>query len=179
MWPAFAALIVVDAIVGHALPPAGESQGLFAAGLLGAVLNVLCLVLSRPIGSFARRWRKDLPLVVARDYAACWLMGLTASVMLVAGLAHHPTVIDHQHAMRNAIARAQAWIGARAPAEFRDNVERTNTFALDPGSLYRVCVAGMHSQRTYCVVVNSRIPFERSVSFSGYEPNSVFAAGSR
>jgi hypothetical protein len=42
-----------------------------------------------------------------------------------------------------------------------------------------VCVPGAHSRRTYCVVVNARAPFARSVRFSGYEPNSVFAAGTR
>jgi hypothetical protein len=179
MWPAFAALTVIDAIAGHALPPAGESQSVLAAGLLGGVLNVLGLVFSRPIGALARRWRGDLPIVVARDYAACWLMGIAAAGVLVAGLAHRPTIVDHRQSMRDAIARAQAWIGARAPQEFRDRLVRADIVVVEAGSLYRVCVPGAHSHRTYCVVVNSRVPFARSVSFSGYEPNSVFAAGSR
>ena len=42
--------------------------------------------------------------------------------------------------MRDATARAQAWIGDRAPAEFRRNVEELDTYAIQPGSVYRTCV---------------------------------------
>lgn len=179
MWPLFAALTIVDAVVGHALPPSGESQELLAAALLGAVLNVLALVLSRPVGAMIRHVRQDLPVVVVRDYAACWLMGVVSASLLTAGLIHRPLVVDHERSMRDAIARAQAWIGYRAPPEFRSNVAHTSTVVVEPGSLFRVCVPGVHSGRTYCVIVNSRAPLAVSVRFSGYEPNSAFAAGTR
>ncbi len=79
--------------------------------------------------------------------------------------------------MREATARAQAWIGDRAPAEFRRNVEELDTYAIQPGSVYRTCVPSPHRSRSYCVIVKTYLPFARSVTFAGYEPNSVFAAG--
>ena len=48
---------------------------------------------------------------------------------------------------------------------------------IQPGSVYRTCVRDRSHTRTYCVVVHMRMPFARSVSFSGYEPNSVMSAG--
>jgi hypothetical protein len=79
--------------------------------------------------------------------------------------------------MSDAIARAQAWIGDRAPAEFRRNVQFVSAYALQPGSIYRVCVVSEYGGRTYCVIVKPALPFARSVTFSGYEPNSVLSTG--
>jgi hypothetical protein len=38
-------------------------------------------------------------------------------------------------------------------------------------------VPSARTGRTYCVIVNTRAPFARSVTFDGYEPNSVFSEG--
>jgi hypothetical protein len=100
-----------------------------------------------------------------------------AAALLVAGLAHHSTLVAHRSMMNDAITRAQAWIGDRAPAEFRRNLRFVSTFAIQPGSIYRTCVPSDHRDRTYCVIVKTNLPFARSVSFAGYEPNSVFAQG--
>jgi hypothetical protein len=82
--------------------------------------------------------------------------------------------------MRDAVVRAQAFIGDHAPAEFRGHsLRRADTVTIEPGAIYRTCVRGAATQRTYCVVVKTRLPLERSVEFAGYEPNSVFAAGTR
>ena len=120
MWPLFGLLTVIDAVIGRALPAAGESESIGGAALLGAVVNLLALaVLSWPAGRLLRRRRPDLPMIVARDYAGSWLMAIAAAAVLAAGLGHRPTVLAHQRALREAIVRAQAWIGYRAPAEFR------------------------------------------------------------
>ena len=178
MWPLFVALTVLDAVIGHALPLAGESQGLGAAALLGAIFNLLAIVLlARPAASLLRRRRKDLPAIVARDYAGSWLMGLATVAVLVAGIAHHPTITAHKAALRDAIVRAQAWIGTRAPAEFRRHLAVVDDFTIEPGRMFRICVLSDVRVRTYCVIVMTDLPFTRSVRFAGYEPNSIFAAG--
>ena len=79
--------------------------------------------------------------------------------------------------MQDAITRAQAWIGDRAPAEFRRNLEFVSTVAIEPGRVYRTCVPSVDGRRTYCVIVNTNLPFAQSVSFAGYESNAVFAQG--
>lgn len=179
MWPAFVGLIVVDAAIGHLLPPVGERQTLFAAALAGLLLNLLgVILLSWPVGVLIRRRRPDLPQSVARDYGGTAVVLAITTVLLVAGLAHHSSIASDQAAMRDAIVRAEAFIGDRAPDRFRRNVRLIDTVAIQPGSVYRMCVPEVHGIRTYCVVVNTQLPFSRSVRFAGYEPNSVLSEGS-
>src|ERR1700745_4257028 len=82
LWPAFVAFTVADAVIGHNLPPAGSTESLTAAGLLGLVLNLLgVLLLSRPIGWALKRARADMPGVVARNYGGTIaVLALTATL---------------------------------------------------------------------------------------------------
>ncbi len=178
LWPAFVAMVAVDAAVGYLRPPAGDSESIPAAAIAGLALNLLAvLLLSRPLGALLRRLRPDLPGIVARNYAGTSVVVAVTLVLLAAGLAHHGSVVADQAAMRDATVRAEAWIGDRAPAEFRRDVGLSSTFAIQPGSVYRTCVPSQDGDRTYCVIVKTQLPFGRSVRFDGYEPNSVFADG--
>jgi hypothetical protein len=179
LWPAFAAATGADAVIGHALPPAGDSQTLFGAALLGGALNLLAVLLcSRPLGALIRKRRRDLPAFVAKDYGGTLAIVFVAAVIVAAGLAHRATISSNARAMQDAIVRAQAWIGDHAPDQFRRDIAVVSTYTIEPGSAYRMCVLGHDDpRRTYCVVVRPRLPFARSVSFGGYEPNSVFAQG--
>ena len=178
LYPAFAIATIADALIGHLLPPSGETQTVVAAVLAGWFLNLIAvLVLSWPLGVVLRRARPDMPKVVARDYAGTTAVVAVTAVLLIVGIAHHPSVVAHREAMRDAIVRAQAYIGARAPAEFRRNLEHVSTIAIEPGSIYRTCVASDRDTRTYCVVVKTHLPLAESVSFDGYESNQVFAQG--
>jgi hypothetical protein len=181
LWPAFAAVTILDALLGRALPPSGDTQSLVGAGLVACFLNLLGIVLlGRLFGAILRRRRRDLPRIVARDYGGTTAIVTIAAVLLAAGLINHSTVIEHQQAKRDAIVRAQAWIGDHAPAEFRSHMALVDTYAIEPGSIYRVCMPSSRGgARTYCVVVSTRMPFAQSVKSDGYEPNSVFAAGAR
>jgi hypothetical protein len=100
-----------------------------------------------------------------------------AAVLLTVGLVHRPVIQARQRATSDAIARAQAWIGDRAPDEFRRNLEFVSLLAIEPGTIYRACVPSDRGGRSYCVIVDRSLPFQRSVKFSGYEPNSVLDAG--
>lgn len=178
LWPTFVAAILVDVLIGTALPPAGDAQAPFAAGLDGLALNTLGLILlSRPLAAVIRRRRPDLPTVVARDYAGTGIVVGVVTLLLAAGLAHHATLVRDRHALSDAISRAQAYIGARAPAGFRGNVRWISTFAIMPGRLYRACVPSTDGRRTYCVIVDTKAAFPGGVSFAGYEPNSAFSTG--
>jgi hypothetical protein len=178
LWPIFVVMIAVDAALAVILPISGESESAVAGALSGLFLNLLVvLLLSRPLGALLRRARPDLPAVVARNYAGTSVVLVVSAVLLLAGLLHHSTVVANQNAMRDAGTRAQAWIGDRAPAEFRRNVRLLNTFAIEPGSIYRSCVPGTGDSRSYCVIVKTQLPFAQSVRFAGYEPNAVFAEG--
>lgn len=178
LWPVFVAMIAVDGVVGHALPLAGDSESIAGAAIGGLVLNVLAvLLLSRPVGALLRRVRPDLPSVVARNYAGTFVVLAVSAILLSAGVAHHGTVVSNQNALQDAMERAQAFIGDRAPAAFRRNARWLDTYTIQPGSMYRTCVPSPNGNRSYCVIVKTYLPFARSVSFAGYEPNSVFAEG--
>jgi hypothetical protein len=178
LWPAFAAMTVVDAVIGHLLPVSGDSESLPAAGLAGLVASLIAVVLlSRPLGGLRRRIRPNLPAGVARNQAGTSVVFAVTAVFLAAGLAHHQTVVGDQRAMQDAIARAQAWIGARASDTFVRDLRFVNTFAIQPGSIYRICVPSMNGRQDYCVVVDTQLPFPRSVRAAGSEPNSVLSEG--
>ena len=178
LWPAFVAFTIVDAVIGHDLPPAGSTETLFAAALLGLFLNLLgVLFLSRPLGWALRRVRPDMPQVVARDYGGTIVVLTLTATLLLAGVIHRPAIETSQRAMRDAIARAQAWIGDRAPDEFRRNLQVVSLLAIQTGTIYRACVPNVENTKTYCVIVNRSLPFDQSVTFSGYEPNATLASG--
>lgn len=178
LWPVFIVLTLVDAALGHLRPPFGNSESVAAAAIAGLALNLLAvLLLSRPLGSLIRRRRPDLPGMVARNYAGTSVVVAVTVGLLAGGLVHHAAVVSDQAAMRDATIRAQAWIGDRAPAEFRRNARLSDTFAIQPGSIYRTCVPSRRGDRNYCVIVKTQLPFARSVRFDGYEPNSVFMQG--
>src|SRR5438552_3832177 len=97
MWPAFAALTLLDAIIGHALPPQGETQSFMGALLVACVLNLIAVVLlTRPTAIALRRFRPDLPKLVARDYAGRAVVLAVTAALLIAGLVHRPTILQHQ-----------------------------------------------------------------------------------
>lgn len=178
LWPAFVGAIVLDAVIGHALPPQGQSQTLVAAALLAVVLNLLgVILLCRPLAGLIRRRRPDLPMVIARDYAGRAVILSIALVLTLVGLVHHSSIVSQDTAMRDAVARAQAFIGDRAPDPFRRHLDALSTFEIQSGRIYRVCAASAGGSHDYCVIVKTNLPFERSVSFAGHEPNSIFAAG--
>jgi hypothetical protein len=178
LWPVFIAATVVDAVLEHLRPPAGLAQSVASAALVGLVLNLLAvLLLSRPLGALLRRVRRDLPGVVARNYAGTAVVLAVSASLLLAGVVHHSSVVANEMALRDATVRAEAWIGDHAEPEFRRNVGLANTFAIEPGSVYRTCVPGRDARRSYCVIVKTDLPFARSVRFSGSTPNAVFAQG--
>lgn len=178
LWPVFIVAAVADGLIGHLLPPAGDAETIVSAALIGLVLNLVgVILLSRPLGALLRRARRDLPAVVARDYAGTVVVLAVSAGVLAAGLVHRATVLAHQQALHDATVRAEAFIGDRAPAAFRADAQDTSTLAIEEGFLYRVCVPSADHKRTYCVIVNTHLPFARSVTFSGYEPNWIFGQG--
>jgi hypothetical protein len=178
LWPAFAAATIADALIGHALPASGDTESVAGALLAGLVLNLLAVILlSRPLGMVLRRRRRDMPLLIARNYAGTLVVALVTGGFVAVGLAHHADVMSNRRAARDAIVRAQAFIGDRAPPTFRRNLQWVDMFAIEPGRIYRACVPSQDGRRTYCVIVDDRLPLQRSVRFSGYEPNAVFSEG--
>jgi hypothetical protein len=178
MWKTFVALIAVDAAIGHALPPLGDSQSVVGAALVGSFLGLAAIVLlSWPAMLIIRRFRKDLPKVIARDYGGTTALLAVTVGLLVAGIVHHGTLAADRSALQDATAQAQAYVGDHAPAQFRSNLQAVNVFEVQPPRFYRVCVFNKTDTRNYCVVVDRDKPFGQSVRFDGYEPNGILDQG--
>jgi uncharacterized membrane protein YhaH (DUF805 family) len=178
MWPSFVVLGVLDGIVGHRLPAAGDAQSVIGGIIVALVLNLVAVVaLAWPVAALLRRFWRDMPWTVARNYGGTLCMLLVTSGFVVLGVVHHETVTADRNALRDAVTRAAAYIGARAPAPFRAQASRADTFTIQAGVIYRVCVADRAGTRHYCVVVNEHQPFDRSVRRAGSEPNAVLALG--
>ena len=178
LWKAFVALIVVNAFVGHALPPVGDSESIAGAALVAAVLELLAVVvLSWPLMLLIRRARPDLPKLIARDDGGTVALAAVTVALLVAGIVHHPTLVADGRALQDATAQAQAYIGDHAPARFRANLQAVNVYEVQPPRLYRVCISDTSGTETYCVVVDRDRTFGHSVRFDGDEPNAVLSQG--
>ncbi|MEA2214207.1 MAG: hypothetical protein QOF83_4155 [Solirubrobacteraceae bacterium] len=178
LWPTFVAATALDALIVHALPFLGDSQSLAGGTVAGLLFNLLVvLLLSRPLGAVLRRRRTDMPATVARNYGGTVAVLVVPVLLMALGLAHHRAIEDQRRMLDDAIIRAIAYIGDRAPDAFRANVRHTDTYTIQPGSVYRTCVPNAAGTRTYCVIVNTHMPLARSVVFGGYESNSLFAQG--
>ena len=178
LWPVFVVAAVLDGVIAHTRPFIGDSQSFFGGVLAGLILNLLAvLFFSGGLGRLLRRRRTDLPTSVARNYGGTFAV-VGVSVMFAAiGLARHDGIADRQRALPDAVVRAEAYIGDHAPATFRADTTRTDTFTIQPGTMYRTCVPSQNRRRSYCVIVKLRVPLAQSVVFAGYEPNWLFSEG--
>jgi len=178
MWPTFIVLTMLDGVIANRLPVFADHVGFLVGWLLSFIATLIAIVIfAPPLGWLLRRWRGDLPKVVARDYAwriVCVAMTL---VFLTAGLANHANLVTDQAALRNATADAEAYIGDHAPRQFMANLHRLDTYPMQVPRIYRICVRNTAGNRDYCVVVDLSKPFGRNVSPAGSEPNSLLSAG--
>jgi hypothetical protein len=178
LWPTFVIAVFVDGVIAVTRPFVGDSQSFGGAVLAGMILNLLgVLLLSRPVGAVVRRVRPDMPPQVARNYGGTLVVVLITAGLLAIGEVHHAGVVSDQRALDDAVARAEAFIGDQAPAEFRVNAAHTDTFVIQVGVLYRTCVPSRYRPRYYCVIVKPRLPLDQSVVPAGSEPNATFAQG--
>jgi hypothetical protein len=178
LWPTFVAAIVFDGVALHARPALGDRQSFYGGLLAGLIFSLLAVLFgSRPFGSLLRRHRTDLPVGVARNYGGTFAVILVSVAMLTVGLLHHSSIVNEQRVLDEAIVRAEAFIGDRAPPQFQVNATRTDTYTIQPGAVYRTCVPGRDNARYYCVIVKPRLPFAESVTFAGSEPNATLAQG--
>ena len=120
MWPTFVLALVVDALLLHLLPIAGDrGPGLFPALLLAGFFNLVVVAVGAPLaGRWVRRRRPSLPKVVADDRAGTVLLGATAVVLLAIGLAHRPAIQDQERDFARQAASARRFVlgEARGPS---------------------------------------------------------------
>jgi hypothetical protein len=174
MWPAFLLAVVVDTVLLRALPIAGDTApDVFAAVLLAFFFNLVVVAVGAPLaGRIWRGRRPGLPKVIADDRAGTALIALLALGLLVAGMVHRPVVQARARTFDLQAATARAFVLDQAPAAFRANVGRMDTWKQGP-DLYRTCVPGPTATRSFCVFVDTRHDPPLVVRDHDQSPNSV------
>jgi hypothetical protein len=175
LWPAFVGLTVLEGAWLHARPISGEETPLAPALLLAGFLNLGAVAVIGPLlARVLRRRRRDLPRVVAFDYAGTALVGALALGLLVAGLVHHGAVVREHRAASYAGMLAEGYAMRRSPRDFPPSSARARPYRLEAGRLYRTCVYGPRDARPLCVVVHFDTSQPTLVP-DGHEPNATYA----
>lgn len=138
-WPTFLALTVVDAVLLVRLPFGGSGIDLFGACIIAGFVNVLTLALLAPFGGLLlRRRRRDLPFVIARDYAGTALLVLVCAGLVAGGLLHR-SGLREERADRAAVYAAVRRFVVREQPAFTSGLPYLSTRKLEPDH-YRACV---------------------------------------
>ena len=152
-WPTFFVLTVVDAVLLVRLPFQGEGIDLFGALIAAGFINVLTLVLLAPLGgALLRRRRRDLPFLIARDYAGATLLAVVFAGVLTGGLIHRSGLRD-ERADRAAVYTAVHRYVVRAQPEFSAGLAYMSTRKLSDDH-YRACVE-RPGDMPICLFVNT------------------------
>jgi hypothetical protein len=177
MWPAFAAFTVLDGALIHLQPIAGEHTAIVPALLLAGFFNLVAVAVVAPMTGWVvrRRWRPDLPRLVAHDYAGTALLGVVALGVLAAGLAHRGAADASRADFAVQSEAVRRW-AATAPPAYRRNVNRADTLKLDT-DLYRTCLPGPDPKRALCVYVYTDQHPAGIRRDPSREPNASFARG--
>lgn len=155
MWPAFAALTVLDAVALSLLPFAGTGPGFVGAVLICGFANLVVVAILAPLGGRAlRRRRPGLPREVAADRAGTALLFVLTALLVAGGLAHRDTVLEEDRDFALQSAAVRAYVAAQAPAEFARNIDDADTWQQGP-DLYRTCVPGPDPRRHLCLIVTT------------------------
>jgi hypothetical protein len=152
-WPAFIALTLLDALLVARLPFQGEGTDVIGALLVAGLFNLLAVALLAPVfGMLLRRRRRDLPLMIARDYAGTALLVLTTCGLLAGGLTHRAAVKKERADQHTVSAAVNHYVAAAAP-RFMVGLGTMDRVKLETDS-YRVCVRGTE-KLPLCLFVNT------------------------
>lgn len=156
LWPAFAVLTLVDALLLGVLPIAGDRGTPFVGALLLAMtFNLILVAVVAPLlAIWLRRRRPDLPKVVAQDMTGTLLVVLVTLGFLAGGLIHAPARAEAERDFAAQYVAARDYAHTRAPEQFRDGIDGMTTLKMEE-DLYRTCVPGDDPKRWFCMYVST------------------------
>jgi hypothetical protein len=162
MWPAFAAVTLVDGLILHLLPPVGTGIDLIPGILIATFANLFVVGALAPW--LARRTWNRRPAVegaappraqleVLSDRIGTGLLLATVVGVLAAGLAARPVVIaeteDRERAAKDLLTHVQR----QENEELRRNVEASDTDRLADG-YFRTCIPHDDRESWTCFFVD-------------------------
>ncbi|MDX6704625.1 MAG: hypothetical protein QOI48_471 [Solirubrobacteraceae bacterium] len=155
LWPGFVVLTLLEMVLLHWLPLAGQGTDFIPALLLAGSLNLIAVALLGGLGGRAlRRVRRDMPKVVADNYAGTTILALMAATFVTVGLVHRPEVIDRRKAFSRQSQAVQRWVQANGDDFAAAHVRRADTLTIEE-DLWRTCVPGPDPKRWLCLIVDT------------------------
>jgi hypothetical protein len=171
-WPAFIVLTLVDAFLVARLPFQGEGADAIGAFLVAGFLNLLAVALLAPAcGWLLRRRRRDLPFMIARDYAGTALLLVITLAILAGGLTHRSAVLEERADQRAVFAAVHDYVVESAP-QFVGGLGTLDNLKLETDR-YRACVLGPE-QLPLCLIVNTDQSPAGVTRDPSREPNSLW-----
>jgi hypothetical protein len=153
-WPAFAALTVFDALLAARLPFQGEGADVIGAVLFAGFVNLLAIAVFAPFAGMAlRRRRRDLPVMIARDYAGTTLLVAIAALMVVGGIVHRSSVVAERADERAVVVAVHDYVLSSAPT-FAGGLGKMDVRRLEPEH-FRACVYRDGVRLPICLFVNT------------------------
>jgi hypothetical protein len=163
MWPAYALLTVLDAVILHKLPPVSDGFDFIPALIVSSFANLFLMGAVAPwLGRrLAARERaaggNGLPLTVRvevmKDRSAAVLLAVATMGLIAAGLAARPLVIAETEDRERQVELLQDYVHTDAPPEIRANADIANTIKLEDG-LFRSCINYNDRTRVWCVFID-------------------------
>jgi hypothetical protein len=152
-WPAFGVLTAVDAVLLARLPFRGDGADALGAVLLAGFFNLLVVAVAAPLmGLAVRVRRRDLPGVVARDYAGTALLVAVTCALVVGGVLHRSALAEERSDRAALMLGVHDYVLASAP-RFEAGLDRPDIVELETDH-YRVCVYGS-DRLPLCLFVNT------------------------
>jgi hypothetical protein len=171
-WPTFIVLTVVDAVLVARLPFQGEGTDAMGAFLVAGFFNLLAVALLAPVfGWLLRKRRRDLPFMIARDYAGAVLLVAITCAIFAGGLVHRSAVLA-ERADERAVTRAVAMYIAHNAPRFVAGLGAIDSLRMEPEH-YRACVMGSE-QLPLCLFVNTDQSPAGVTRDPSREPNSLW-----
>jgi hypothetical protein len=135
------------------VPFQGDGMDLFGALIAAGFINVFALALLAPLGGyFVRRRRRDLPFLIARDYAGTALLVVIFAGLLGTGWVHRAE-LEAERADRIAVsATVHDYVVRREPA-YLAGLPMMDTIRTEDAR-YRTCVPG-GEELPLCFYVNT------------------------
>ena len=165
-WPAFAAAIVLDAVILHELPPLNALEtdpgdlNWPVAFIVSGFGNLALVALTDALGRFAESKRRqrgidDPHVAVQTDRLAVAALLVGVAGVLAWGLATQNTAVTETEATERNAEAVRDWVLTRGSEEYRRNLHTANTERLAEG-YFRTCVADDSRRRFLCLFVDTK-----------------------
>ncbi len=155
MWPAFIAATLVETVLWHWLPAAGDGPDyLLGAFLIAMALNLIAVAVVAPAVGFGWRHyrRPDLPRAIATDQAGTVLISVLLVATIAVGVVHRQALQADDRDRSAAYVATSTYVHNQDPA-FAGRLASMDAIEVEHG-VWRACVPSRRTGRALCLFVN-------------------------